>query len=229
MRILIVEDDVMPAHYLRDLLSANGHDVVAIVDRGARAIEVAEAQSPDLILMDVMLKDAISGAEAAEVIHHSHPEILIVFLTAYSDQEMIDYAVRSAAFSYLLKPYRDNEILATLSLAEAQIQDVSTRKKNNGDIILLAGGYEYSLKMQRLFRNGKEVKLGKKELALIDRLARDSHITLESDVLCHELWEEKGSGQTLRSLIHRIREKTHPDLIRNSSRFGYRIGVEEAK
>ena len=229
MKILIVEDDVMPAHYLRDLLTTNGHEVVAIVDRGARAIEAAEAQSPDLILMDVMLKDAISGAEAAERIHQKNPELLIVFLTAYSDQEMIDYAVRSAAFSYLLKPYRDNEILATLSLAASQLeavkQDAITAIERRQDRIALVGGYSYSLVHKRLYHQEQEVPLAQKELRLINTLCQNQRVTLEIDVLIRQIWGEPKGGQILRSLIHRIRGKTTPALIQNTSRFGYRIGL----
>jgi len=231
MRILIVEDDVMPAHYLRDLLTANGHDVVAIVDRGARAIEAAEAQSPDLILMDVMLKDALSGAEAADMIHRSHPEILIVFLTAYSDQDMIDYAVKSEAFSYLLKPYRDNEILATLSLAASQLeaatQDAIAAIERRQDRIALVGGYSYSLIHKRLYHQKQEVPLAQKELRLIDTLCQNRRVTLEIDVLIQHIWGAPKGGQILRSLIHRIREKTIPALIQNNSRFGYRIGLSD--
>lgn len=130
MRIVIVEDDVIPANYLKKILELEGHEVIAMIASGVEAIEVAKREKPDLIFMDVMLKDHISGAEAATKIHYAYPEILIVFLTAYSDKEMIDYAVESEAFAYLLKPYRDQEILATLKLANARL---ATDKKPIND------------------------------------------------------------------------------------------------
>ena len=232
MRIMIVEDDIIPANYLKKVLQLEGFEVIAMVQRGAEAIEVAHIKKPDLIFMDVMLKDHISGAEAATEIHYAHPEIMIVFLTAYSDKEMIEYAVESEAFAYLLKPYRDKEIIATLELAKGKLH-IQTNSAKDQTVqveehrIQLVDGYVYDSHLERLFLGAEEVILGSKALQLIRLLCQNRHITLEIDTIIESLWDTPKPSQTLRSLIHRVRESTTPDLIQNRSKFGYKIGLME--
>ena len=229
MKIMIVEDDIVPANYLKKMLESQGYSVVAMETSGAGAIQVAKEIKPELIFMDIMLKDNISGAEAAREIHYFNPATMIVFLTAYSDREMIEFAVESDAFAYLLKPYRDREILATLELAKAKMESKNSFDSINSetDSIELAGGYSYNTDLNRLFLDGKEIPLGSKALKLIKLLCKNRHITLEIETITKEIWDTPKSGQTLRSLIHRIRESTCYDLIQNSNKFGYKIGLKK--
>jgi len=230
MKILIVEDEIIPANYLKRILEKEGHEVLSIVQRGASAITEAKIQKPDVIFMDIMLKDNISGADAAVAIHQNQPKIIIIFLTAFSDKEMVEFAVRSEAYAYLLKPYRDNEILATLQLAKAKIdanQTANTIQKNKTDpqIIKLIGGYIYNKNLKRVFLDEKEIELGPKALQLIQLLCQNPKITIEIDDIMEQLWDEPKPKQTLRSLIHRIRQMTHPELIQNANKLGYKIGT----
>ena len=231
MKILIVEDEVIAANYLRKVLAITGYEVIEIINTGAHAIEVAKKEKPDIIFMDIMLKDHISGAEAAKEIHFFIPEIMIIFLTAYSDKEMIGLAIESDAFAYLLKPYRDKEILATLELAKAKLEVNRTKlekyMEEKNSTVRLVDGYIYDKKLNRLFLNHKEVVLGSKALKLIQFLCKNKHITLEIDTILEEIWDSPKNGQTLRSLIHRIREATSNNLIQNTNKFGYRIGLKE--
>jgi DNA-binding response OmpR family regulator len=228
MNILIVEDEIIPAKYLEKILITAGYTVLSIASKGQQAIDMAKKLNPDIILMDIMLKGSMSGSEAATIISRNRPNILIVFLTAYSDQEMIDFAVESKAHGYLLKPYRDKEILATLALAKAQINKNSpkqTEKTIAENTIDLIDEYQYDLITKILSHKKKEVPLGPKALALIDLLCKNKSHTVRIDIILDELWESQKSKQTLRSLIHRIREQTSIDLIQNTNKLGYKIGL----
>jgi len=233
MKILIVEDHIIPANYLRKMLEKEDYKVIDIVRTGEKAIEVTKKEKPQLIFMDIILKDQISGAEAAKEIHYIFPEIMIVFLTAYSDKEMIEYAVESDAFAYLLKPYRDKEIIATLELAKAKLsinkrpQEKKNIEEKNERILSLVDNYTYDTQVKRLFLDKKEVKLSSKALILIQLLCSNKNITLEINFITNELWETPKNPQTLRSLIHRIREATSHKLIQNVNKFGYKIGLQE--
>jgi len=228
MQILIVEDEIVPANYLKKILELEHYTVMDIVNTGVDAVKIARNKKPDVILMDMMLKDHMSGAEAAKEIHYINPHIIIIFLTAYSDKEMIGFAVEAEAFAYLLKPYRDKEILATLELVKAKLSDnengVPVVKKSH--MVMLADNYVYDVKLQRLFLKDKEIHLGSKALQLIQLLCKNKNITLEIEIILQELWDKPKSGQTLRSLIHRIRTLTTPNLIQNTNKFGYRIGLK---
>jgi len=231
MKILIVEDELIPANYLKKVLTTHGYEVLPIVDRGQNAITVAKKEKPHIILMDVMLKDNVSGCDAALEISRENPDILIVFLTAYSDKEMIDFAVKSKAFGYLLKPYRDKEILATLELAKAQLSEPNKEVEKvdeNKTNIALVDGYYYNTLTQTLFDRTKEVPCGPKALQLIALLCEYKYGTVKIETILEELWESQKSQQTLRSLIHRIRENTSQNLILNVNKLGYKIGLRES-
>ncbi len=227
MKILIVEDEIIPANYLKKVLLYEGYEVLPIVMKGQEAIHVAKREKPHIILMDVMLKDNISGCDAALAISQENPNILIVFLTAFSDNEMIDFAVKSKAFGYLLKPYRDKEILATLQLAKAQLSNpqLSSEKKDDKKLELV-DGYSYNKSTETLFFKTQEVPCGPKALQLITLLCKQKNSTVKIEDILETLWDTVKPQQTLRSLIHRIREQTSPNLIVNVNKLGYKIGLK---
>ena len=229
MKILIVEDEIIPANYLKKVLLYEGYEVLPIVTKGQEAIYVAKREKPNVILMDVMLKDNISGCDAGLAISQENPNILIIFLTAFSDNEMIDFAVKSKAFGYLLKPYRDKEILATLQLAKAQLSNPSISKENKkeNEILELVDGYRYDVSIQRLFFKRAEVPCGPKALQLITLLCKQKNATVKIEDILETLWDTVKPQQTLRSLIHRIREQTTPNLIINVNKLGYKIGLKD--
>ncbi|NKQ40761.1 MAG: response regulator transcription factor [Sulfurovum sp.] len=228
MKILIVEDEVIPANYLKRLLELEGYEVLETVETGTEAIKIAKKANPDVILMDIMLADNISGCDAAVKINHNNPNIRIIFLTAYSDKEMVDYAIDSNAFGYLLKPYRDQEILATLALLRAQIsknlnQAEEKLTSHDSAMLALAGEHNYNTHTQVLSYRSNEIVLGPQATKLIDLLCKHKNNTIHTDTILEALWEAQRSEQALRSLVYRIRKITIPELIISSSKTGYLI------
>jgi len=231
MKILIVEDEVIPANYLKRLLELEGYEVLETVETGKEAIKVAKKETPDVVLMDIMLEDNISGCDAALEINHHNPDIRIIFLTAYSDKEMIEYAIASHAYGYLLKPYRDKEILATLALLNAQLTQQTNDEYHelpscDPEVVMLVGNYSYHKHMQNLFLSKKEIPLGPQAIKLIDLLCQHQDYTLDIDNILYRLWDNQRSKQALRSLVYRIRIATIPELILNASKTGYKLGLK---
>jgi PAS domain S-box-containing protein len=115
-RILVVEDEAIIAEYISSSLESLGYEVCAVVATGEDAIRIAEELHPDLVVMDVVLQGEIDGISAANRIQESH-RVPIVFLTAYSDEEMLDRATVAGPFGYLIKPFRDRELHSTIKMA----------------------------------------------------------------------------------------------------------------
>lgn len=115
-RILIVEDESIVAKDIQNSLTGLGYTVAGVVAFGEEAVELAGALKPDLILMDVMLKGAMDGIEAAERIRREH-SIPVVYLTAYTDDDTLRRAKVTEAFGYLLKPFEDRELRTTIEMA----------------------------------------------------------------------------------------------------------------
>lgn len=115
-RILIVEDESIVALDIQTRLENHGFSVIGIVSTGSRAIEKARDEKPDLILMDINLKGSIDGVETASLIRREL-DCPILFLTAYADEKTIKRARISDASGYILKPFRESELLVTIELA----------------------------------------------------------------------------------------------------------------
>ncbi len=224
IRVLIVEDELIAAEYLKEILTAEDIDVIDIVDTGKAAIHRTLEEKPDIVLMDIMLKDHISGSEAAVVISR-RTDTQIIFLTAYSDPEMIDYAVESKAAGYLSKPYNETEIIASVRLALARSKKKETPPTSNSrkEIINLVDGYVYHTKHKRLLKEGQEVELGPKALKLIAYLCQQPNISISNEQIMLHVWGHIVDDRTLRSLMFRIRTATNDTLIRNVSGSGYMI------
>ncbi|MCX7788954.1 MAG: EAL domain-containing protein [Spirochaetes bacterium] len=114
-RILIVEDEKIIALDLKRRLLDFGFEVIGIIPTGEDALTVAEKEVPDLILMDIMLKGEMDGIEAAKQIRHSL-DIPVVFLTSYSDQDTLERAKQAEPFGYILKPFKERELLTTIEI-----------------------------------------------------------------------------------------------------------------
>jgi len=114
--IIIVEDEAIVAEEIKTSLEGMGYFVTSIVKTGESAIEKAEQDRPDVILMDIRLEGQIDGIEAAEHIR-SHFDIPVIFLTAYADEEKLDRAKLALPFGYLIKPIQTRDLVVTIEMA----------------------------------------------------------------------------------------------------------------
>ena len=220
MKILIVEDEVIAASYLKQIVTQAGYNVIGTVGTGQGAIELTKSKKPDLILMDIMLKDNISGVDAAVNICYSQPEVMIVFLTAYTELSMIETAKEANTIGYFVKPYNKDEIIANLHIIASKHTPTPCK---NCDIIALAKAYKFNTKLKQLLLHSHEITLTTKELDLIALLCKNKYCVLSFQEIIATLWDEETPHQTLRSLIYRIRQKTHPEFIVSVSKRGYKI------
>ena len=122
-RIFIVEDEALIAMDLCERLTALGYEVCGTATHGeTTAQRIAELQ-PDLVLMDIGLAGSMDGVEAAQQLGERY-DVPIVFLTAYSDSELIARASRTNSYGYLVKPFEERELHATLQVALARFRAV---------------------------------------------------------------------------------------------------------
>jgi len=115
-KILVVEDERVVAADIEECLSKLGYCVVGAAASGVGAIRRAVETSPDLVLMDIKLKGAMDGVDAAGELH-SRLGIPVVFLTAYADSEILERAKRSSPFGYVLKPFDERALRSAVEIA----------------------------------------------------------------------------------------------------------------
>ncbi len=115
-RILVVEDDANVAVVLEARLEAFGYRVCEIARSGPGAIRSAVRHSPDLVLMDIMLEGEMNGIEAAEGIG-AQIDVPIIFLTCLNDDRIMDRAIQTSPFGYLVKPYDTAALRSCIEIA----------------------------------------------------------------------------------------------------------------
>src|SRR5881398_2827479 len=122
MRILIAEDETIIRLDLRELLERAGHEVVAEARDGEEAVALASEHEPELAVLDVRMP-RLDGIEAAKRILAERP-IPIVMLTAYGQEELVSRAVEAGVFGYLVKPFRETDVLPVIHTARARHEEL---------------------------------------------------------------------------------------------------------
>jgi AmiR/NasT family two-component response regulator len=117
-RVLVAEDETVIRLDVRSLLEAAGYEVCGEARNGVEAVELARGLRPDLAIMDVKMPQ-LDGIEAARRILDEHP-IPIVMLTAYGEDDLIARATEVGIFGYLVKPFRDQDLLPAIRTARAR-------------------------------------------------------------------------------------------------------------
>jgi response regulator NasT len=122
MRVLIAEDETIIRLDLRSLLEGAGYEVVAEARDGEEAVSLAREHSPELAIMDVKMP-RLDGIEAARRILAERP-IPIVMLTAYGQNELVARAVEAGVFGYLVKPFREHDLMPAIATARARHEEL---------------------------------------------------------------------------------------------------------
>ena len=122
LRILIAEDETIIRLDLRDVLERAGHEVCAEARDGEEAVALAQTEEPELAILDVKMP-RLDGIEAARRIL-AERQIPIVMLTAYGQEELVARAVEAGVFGYLVKPFRENDLLPAIATATARHEEL---------------------------------------------------------------------------------------------------------
>lgn len=116
IKILVVEDEEVIALDLEKRLKKLGYEVIAVFPSSREAIVQLEFNLPNLIIMDVILKDSINGINIGDIIRQTF-NLPIIYLTTYNDPRILEKNQKYQSFSYLLKPIEEREMVATIEIA----------------------------------------------------------------------------------------------------------------
>jgi two-component system, NtrC family, response regulator HydG len=135
-KILIVEDQFIEANNLQMILERAGYNVCSIARSVPEAIEIIELETPNIILLDIHLKGKLTGIDLAKIL--SKKNIPFVYLSANSNKEILDAAKATRPYGFLVKPFRERDVLVTLDIAhylhqhslESSLLKTAAAKKN---------------------------------------------------------------------------------------------------
>lgn len=153
-RLMLVEDERVVAMNLSQRLGLLGYDVHAVASSGTEALERASQAWPDVVLMDIRIDGNIDGIETAERLNRIRP-VPVVYLTAHSDEATLARARGSRPFGYLLKPFSEREMHATIQMALARFEAQETIRASRDEVRRLAD--ELDLRVRERTRELEEV------------------------------------------------------------------------
>ena len=223
-RILVVDDDPTLAEVVAGYLSRAGHDIACVGD-GRQALDHVDRTPPDLLVLDLMIP-AINGLQVCRRVRAEHPAILIIMLTALSEQEDRIAGLEVGADDYLTKPFSPRELVLRV---ESLLRRSSPGVVERAHRTLRAGSVELDLAARRATKDGAELALTARELDLLAYLMAHPGVAFSRAELMAQVWGWTfGDQSTVTVHVRRLREKVEddpsaPDLIHTVWGVGYRL------
>ena len=121
-RVVIADDETIVRMDIREILEANGYEVVGEASDGIDAVELCRQQNPDLVLLDIKMP-LMDGLSAAKQIHETNGNVAIVILTAYNDERFIDKAAEYGSVGYVVKPLNERSLIPAIKIALKRAAD----------------------------------------------------------------------------------------------------------
>jgi two-component system KDP operon response regulator KdpE len=221
-RILVVEDDERILNFLRSKLKASGYEVSTAND-GVQGLEQAQAQEPNLIVLDLLMPK-MSGLDMLKELR-SFSSIPVIILTAKGDDIDKIKGFQLGADDYLTKPFNPDELIARI---EAVMRRVEQLKRLDIPEKISLGQITIDFKRHDISVGNEERYLTRTEWFLLSQLVKNAGRLMLYENLLTQIWgsEYRNDVQLLRTCISRLRSKieTDPDnpkLIRTIPRSGY--------
>ena len=212
-KILIVEDDRTLLDVLKYNLDSEGYRVVTAAD-GVRALEVARAEKPDLIILDIMLPQ-LDGFEVCRILRQEMT-VPILMLTARTEEIDRVVGLELGADDYLTKPFSLRELLARiralLRRVEMMRQETLARQEATPTAIQVAD-LEIDFARHQVWRRGVVLDLSPKEFELLAFLARNRGLVFSRNQLLEKVWgyDYAGDTKTVDVHIRWLRQKIEDD------------------
>lgn len=204
-RILIVEDEAIIAMDLRETLCDAGYRVTSTVASGEEALAICAIDPPDLVLMDVRLQGELNGIETAQLLRRRHA-VPSVLLTAYYDPTTLAAAQAAEVFGYLIKPFDQRELCATLATAlnrassekelQRQLEELRTPSFSAAESDSIGLKISTLTSPSTMCFQGKRFNIDhfpRLQREMIALILSAPHVRIEREFLEAELWPESPS------------------------------------
>lgn len=204
-KILIVEDEPNMVAGLRDNFEYEGYEVVTAGD-GAEGLEKAIQQSPDLVVLDVMMPK-MSGLDVCKQLKSKRPSVPIIMLTARGQEVDKVVGLELGADDYVTKPFSIRELIARV---KAVLRRAHTQPKDQEKYAF--DRIQVDMKRCQVLRDGKPVDFSSKEFELLKYFICHAGETLSRDRLLEDVWgyEHYPTTRTVDTHLVRLRQKLEP-------------------
>jgi two-component system, OmpR family, KDP operon response regulator KdpE len=227
-RALVIEDDPNIVDLIRSNLAVRGFDTVVSTD-GLRALRLLETESPDIVLLDLMLPE-VDGFELCRQIRERSSVAIIVVSARGGERDKVS-ALNVGADDYMTKPFSIEELLARINATLRRTRPAATAVAESAAEVITVADLVIDLTSQQVSRGGHPVHLTPTEFALLRELALNRGKLLSHAHLLRRVWGRGYETETeyVRVYVRRLRaklESTGTPLIVTQPRAGYRIPAE---
>ncbi len=171
VRIIIAEDDPIIRIDLREMLTNLGYLVVGEAGDGRSVVNMARELRPDLVIMDIKMPD-MDGIEAARIL--TQEDIApVIFLTAYSQKELVDQAKEAGVVAYLVKPFRESDLAPAIEIALARFEQFRALKKEVADL-------KEALETRKLVERAKGILMDTQGLSEAEAFRRIQKLSMDT-------------------------------------------------
>ncbi len=226
-RALVVEDDLNIVDLIRSNLAVRGFDTVVSAD-GSRALQLLDTESPDIVLLDLMLPE-VDGFELCRQMRERSGVAIIVVSARGGERDKVT-ALNMGADDYMTKPFSIEELLARITATLRR-----TRPQAPSDVapqLIVIGELRIDLAKEEVFRQSDRVHLTPTEFALLRELVTNRGKLLTHAHLLRRVWGHGYETETeyVRVYVRRLRAKLEdddgPPLILTQPRAGYRLAAD---
>ncbi len=224
-RALVVEDDPNIVDLIRSNLAVRGFDTIVSTD-GLRALRLLETESPDIVLLDLMLPE-IDGFELCRQIRERSSVAIIVVSARGGERDKVS-ALNVGADDYMTKPFSIEELLARINATLRRTRPAAHLAAETAPEVITIADLVIDLGSQQVRRGGVTVHLTPTEFALLRELALNRGKLLSHAHLLRRVWGRGYETETeyVRVYVRRLRAKLETNgtpLIVTQPRAGYRI------
>lgn len=204
-KILIVEDEPAMVAGLRDNFEFEGHQVITAAD-GVAGLERALSESPDLVILDVMMP-RMSGLDVCKQLKAKRPSVPIIMLTARGQEVDKVVGLELGADDYVTKPFSIRELLARVKAVMRRAHGAPRAHDQ-----FAFGEVEVNLRSCQVSRKGKSLEFSSKEFELLKYFLHHPGETLSRDRLLEDVWgyDHFPTTRTVDAHIVRLRQKVEP-------------------
>ena len=217
MKILLLEDEMMLSDAISEYLLALGHRVATFLD-GADALEQLKNETFDLLILDINVP-GIDGLDLLERLHQLKIRPPAIYISALVDIEGISRAYDLGCYDYLKKPFHLKELALRIDkvMQSCTIPQSHTR---------LSKSYAYDASTSTLLCDNVTQPLSKRQLQIIDLLARNRGRVVDFDQFRTYIWDDEYvDNATIRAEVSRLNKSLKEDFIQNIRALGYMIDI----
>jgi len=170
-RVIIADDEALIRLDLREMLTNQGYLVVGEVADGHSAVNQARELRPDIVIMDIKMPD-MDGIEAAKILTEERIAP-VVLISAYSQRELVERAREAGVVTYLVKPYREEDLAPAVEVALARFREFQDLQKQMTDL-------QQALETRKLVDRAKGILMDKQGLREADAFRKIQRMSMDN-------------------------------------------------